>query len=108
LIDRHFGTASSTRRRGDQLFQHVGVLRHPEVYIMILPAFDRRRHPRFAKPCSATLDVYATASIAILSFMFGPTYMFTSAWRGQLPSCTPSHAVPPGKVQLAGDDVRAR
>jgi cytochrome c oxidase subunit 1 len=85
LADRHFGTSFFNAAGGGDpvLFQHVfWFFGHPEVYIMILPAFGivSQVIPTFArKPLFGyTSMVYATASIAILSFFVWAHHMFTT------------------------------
>jgi cytochrome c oxidase subunit 1 len=85
LADRHFGTSFFSAAGGGDpvLFQHVfWFFGHPEVYIMILPAFGivSQVIPTFArKPLFGYASmVYATASIAILSFFVWAHHMFTT------------------------------
>lgn len=84
LFDIHFGTALFNAAGGGSpvLFQHVfWFFGHPEVYIMILPAFGivSAIIPAFArKPLFGYSSmVYATASIAFLSFIVWAHHMFT-------------------------------
>ncbi len=84
LMDIHFGTSFfSTAGGGDPvLFQHVfWFFGHPEVYIIVLPAFGvvSQIIPTFArKPLFGYSSmVYATASIAFLSFIVWAHHMYT-------------------------------
>ena len=84
LTDKFFGTSFFNALGGGDpvMFQHIfWFFGHPEVYIMILPAFGivSQIIPTFArKPLFGYASmVYATASIAILSFIVWGHHMFT-------------------------------
>lgn len=84
LMDIHFGTSFFSAAGGGDpvMFQHIfWFFAHPEVYIMVLPAFGVISHiiPTFSRKRLFGYHsmVYATIAIAVLSFIVWAHHMFT-------------------------------
>ena len=118
LTDHFFGTSFFNAAGGGDpiMFEHIfWFFGHPEVYIMILPAFgliSELLHPFSRQPLfGATSMIYSVASIAFLSFIVWGHNMFADGMpmAAQLffMMSTMLIAVPTGVkgVQLDRDDV---
>lgn len=85
LFDRHFGTSFFNAAGGGDplLYQHLfWFFGHPEVYILILPAFGVISEviPTFSRKMlfGRTAMIYAIVCIAVLSYVVWVHHMFTS------------------------------
>jgi cytochrome c oxidase subunit 1 len=84
LMDRNFGTTFfAVEAGGPILWQHLfWFFGHPEVYILVLPAFGLTSHilPKFAgrQLFGFTFVVYSTIAIAVLSFGVWAHHMFAT------------------------------
>jgi len=115
LTDRHFAPLLFNAAGGGDpvLYQHIfWFFGHPEVYVVALPAFaSSRSDPAFSrKPLFGYASmVYATAAIAIISFIVWAHHMYTTGMpvTASCSSCTRrcwSRATGV-KVSTGGDDV---